>query len=565
MLIATGVLTILVKCRLINDHQREDIVALALDEDISIFDALYKLIPDLNSKRVINALSAFYGYSILDVTTLDFDNLIKDILPINFILDNQILPLIKSDNKLQLAVVDPTNKECLELVAFKTGLIVEPVLVEEHQLLALFAQNSRYFKTINLDKSELENVEIGAVDEYGSANDVVNSDDNDQPVVKFVHKMIFDAVQMDASDIHFEPYEHIYRVRYRVDGQLIEVATPPVALKDKIAARIKIVAKLDIAEKRIPQDGRLRLFLSKTKIIDFRVSSLPTAFGEKIVLRALDKNSAILGIDLLGFTDAQKKIVLDNINRPYGMILVTGPTGSGKTVTLYSCLGLLNNGSRNISAVEDPIEIPLVGINQVEVNDKAGLNFSVALRAFLRQDPDILMVGEIRDKDTAEIAVKAAQTGHLLLSTLHTNDASSVILRLVNIGVPSYNVGDAMLCIIAQRLIRKLCVRCKNPEHLSNNVLIGAGFSQKDLDGQWTPFAAVGCEYCHNTGYKGRTGIFEIMSISDNIKHLILNGASALEISNQARIEGMMTLRESGLLKVRAGISSLKEVEANTR
>ena len=368
---------------------------------------------------------------------------------------------------------------------------------------------------------------------------------------------------MEASDIHFEPYEHIYRVRYRVDGELIEVATPPISLKEKIASRIKIVAKLDISEKRLPQDGRLRLFLSKSRIIDFRVNSLPTAFGEKIVLRALDKNSAALSISSLGFTLEQKKIILDNIHRPYGMILVTGPTGSGKTVTLYSCLNLLNDGGRNISSVEDPVEIPLYGINQVSVNEKAGLDFGVALRAFLRQDPDIIMVGEIRDKDTAEIAVKAAQTGHLLLSTLHTNDASSVIRRLISMGIPSYNVGDAMLCVVAQRLIRKLCVSCKKPESVDEKTLITAGFNKESLSG-WVPFAPVGCESCHNTGYRGRTGIFEVMAISDNIRKLILEEASVKEIYMQARNEGMMTLRESGLLKVKEGVSSLKEIEATT-
>jgi type IV pilus assembly protein PilB len=388
-------------------------------------------------------------------------------------------------------------------------------------------------------------------------------DVEDAPVVRFIQKILIDAINEGASDIHFEPYEKFYRIRVRQDGVLREIARPPLALKEKIAARLKIISKLDISEKRVPQDGRTKLVLSKNKAIDFRVSTLPTLWGEKIVLRILDSSQAMLGIDALGYEPDQKAALLEAIERPYGMILVTGPTGSGKTVSLYTCLNLLNKPEVNISTAEDPVEINLPGINQVNINDKIGLTFAAALRAFLRQDPDIIMVGEIRDLETADIGVKAAQTGHLLLSTLHTNDAPSTVERLRNIGIAPFNIASSVILITAQRLVRRLCT-CKKPIDIPVEALISAGFSEEELDGSWQPYGPAGCEKCRGSGYKGRTGLYEVMPISDAIQRLIMANASAMEIEAQARSEGVRSLRQSGLLKVKHGITSLTEVLAAT-
>jgi type IV pilus assembly protein PilB len=367
-----------------------------------------------------------------------------------------------------------------------------------------------------------------------------------------------------VSDIHFEPYERFFRIRYRLDGILMEVAQPPLAIKDKVASRIKVISKLDISEKRVPQDGRMKLVLSKTKTIDFRVSTLPTLFGEKIVMRILDSAGVKLGIEALGYEPDQQQVLLHAIGRPYGMILVTGPTGSGKTVSLYTCLNILNQPGINISTAEDPAEIQLPGVNQVNVNDKAGLTFAAALRAFLRQDPDIIMVGEIRDLETAEISIKAAQTGHLVMSTLHTNDAPSTLTRLLNMGVAPFNVASSVLLITAQRLGRKLCVHCKKPEDIPPEALLRAGFTEEDLDGTWQPYGPVGCDKCKGTGYKGRIGIYQVMPISDDMRQLIMKEGNALDIAVQARKEGVRDLRQSGLLKVKTGLTSLEEIEAVT-
>ncbi|MCU0841978.1 MAG: Flp pilus assembly complex ATPase component TadA, partial [Thiobacillaceae bacterium] len=368
-------------------------------------------------------------------------------------------------------------------------------------------------------------------------------------------------INSGASDIHFEPYEKNYRIRYRMDGVLYEMAAPPLAIKEKIASRIKVISKLDISEKRVPQDGRLKLVVSRNKSVDFRISTLPTLYGEKIVMRILDSTTALnTKIDLLGYEPEQLRHLLDAVQRPYGMVLVTGPTGSGKTVSLYACLNILNQPGINISTVEDPVEIQLNGVNQVNINDKAGLDFATALRAFLRQDPDIIMVGEIRDLETAEIAIKAAQTGHMVLSTLHTNDAPSTLTRLVNMGVPSYNVAASVLCITAQRLGRRLCPSCKKPIDIPPEALLNAGFTEADLDGSWQAYTAVGCDVCKGTGYKGRVGIYQVMPISEEINNIILRGGSNLDIAAQSKREGILDLRQSGLLKVKAGLTSLEEV-----
>ncbi len=386
---------------------------------------------------------------------------------------------------------------------------------------------------------------------------------DDAPVVKFIQKVLIDAINEGASDVHFEPYEKYYRIRVRTDGILRDISQPPLVLKDKIAARIKVISRLDISEKRVPQDGRMKLVLSKNKAIDFRVSTLPTLHGEKIVMRILDPSSAMLGIDALGYDPDQKEALVNAIKRPYGMVLVTGPTGSGKTVSLYTCLNMLNGADVNISTAEDPAEINLPGINQVNVNEKAGLTFSAALRSFLRQDPDIIMVGEIRDLETAEIAVKAAQTGHLVLSTLHTNDAPSTLERLKNMGVAPFNIASSVILITAQRLARRLC-SCKKPMEIPVEALMQAGFGAEELDGSWQPMGPVGCDRCKGSGYKGRVGIYQVMPITEEIAHIIMTGGNSMDIAAQAQREGVRDLRQSGLRKVKQGVTSLAEVLAST-
>ncbi|MET0905920.1 MAG: type IV-A pilus assembly ATPase PilB, partial [Tardiphaga sp.] len=383
------------------------------------------------------------------------------------------------------------------------------------------------------------------------------------PVVKFLHKMLLDAFSMRASDLHFEPYEHTYRVRFRVDGELREIASPPVAIKEKLASRIKVISKMDISEKRVPQDGKMKLKIGPDRVIDFRVSTLPTMFGEKIVIRILDPSSAKLGIDALGYEPIEKERLLNAVQRPYGMVLVTGPTGSGKTVSLYTCLNILNKPGVNIATAEDPAEINLPGVNQVSMNDKAGLTFSVALKAFLRQDPDIIMVGEIRDLETAEISIKAAQTGHLVLSTLHTNDAPATLTRLRNMGIAPFNIASSVILITAQRLARRLCTVCRTPADVPREALLDAGFKEEDLDGSWKPYRPVGCSAC-NGGYKGRVGIYQVMPVSEEIQKIILRDGSAMDIAKQSEAEGVRSLRQSGLKKVMQGLTSLEEVVAVT-
>ena len=443
-------------------------------------------------------------------------------------------------------------------------------MVEEDKLVVLLKKfgetGAKALDTMIGDDTALENIDLG--DDSGIEGAVeggggVAEEIDDAPVVKYVQKVLLDAINGGASDIHFEPYEKFYRIRYRTDGILYDVAQPPLAIKEKIASRIKVISKLDISEKRVPQDGRMKLRLSATRAIDFRVSTLPTLFGEKICMRILDPSSATLGIEALGYEPEQREALLHAIGRPYGMVLVTGPTGSGKTVSLYTCLNILNKPGINISTAEDPCEINLPGINQVNVNDKAGLTFSVALKSFLRQDPDIIMVGEIRDIDTGEIAIKAAQTGHMVLSTLHTNDAPTTLTRLMNMGIAPFNIATSVILITAQRLARRLC-SCKRPIDLPKDVMLRAGFLEDEIDGTWQPYGAVGCDICKNTGYKGRCGIYQVMPITDEMTRIIMNNGTAIDIADQAKRDGVADLRRSGLRKVKAGMTSLEEVEAVT-
>ena len=473
----------------------------------------------------------------------------------------RIVVLSKRNNRLVVATADPTDQEATEKIKFSTQLGVDWVIAEYDKL-------SRMLDASSASAAEaLEKIVGGdfefdeeTVDSDATADiESTASEVEDAPVVKFLQKMLIDAFNMRASDLHFEPFEHSYRVRFRVDGELREIASPPVAIKEKLAARIKVISKLDISEKRVPQDGKMKLKIGADRVIDFRVSTLPTMFGEKIVIRILDPNSAKLGIDALGYEPEEKARLLDAISRPYGMVLVTGPTGSGKTVSLYTCLNILNTAGVNISTAEDPAEITLPGVNQVSMNDKAGMTFPVALKAFLRQDPDIIMVGEIRDVETADIAIKAAQTGHLVLSTLHTNDAPTTLTRMRNMGIAPFNIASSVILITAQRLARRLCPHCKTPADIPREALLQAGFAEDDVDGSWSPFHPVGCAKCNN-GYKGRVGIYQVMPITEEIQRIVLRDGSALEIATQAQTEGVRSLRQSGLHKVKLGMTSLEEV-----
>ena len=505
-----------------------------------------------------------FGYPLLDLNAFDEAHIPSDAIDRKLIATHKVIPLNKRGNRLSVAIADPTNLRALDEIRFQTGLAVDPIVVEQPKLAPLV---NKYAESASDALKNLTNDDINLdfldEDTAAKADEAAGQDIDDAPVVKFIQKMLLDAINDGASDIHFEPYEKYYRIRFRVDGILREVATPPLAIKEKIASRIKVISRLNIAEKRVPQDGRMKLVLSKTRAIDFRVSTLPTLQGEKIVMRILDPTSATLGIEALGYEPEQKATLLDAISRPYGMVLVTGPTGSGKTVSLYTCLNILNKDGINITTAEDPAEINLAGINQVNVDDRAGLTFPVALKAFLRQDPDIIMVGEIRDLETAEISIKAAQTGHLVLSTLHTNDAPQTLTRLMNMGVPTFNIASSVLLITAQRLARRLC-NCKKPMEVPRQALLDAGYTESDLDGSWTLYGPGGCERCKGTGYKGRVGIYQVMPISEAMQRMIMSGASSLDLAAQAQQEGVKNLRESGLLKVKQGVTSLDEVLSTT-
>ncbi|CAN7461410.1 type IV-A pilus assembly ATPase PilB [Pseudoxanthomonas sp. LjRoot143] len=510
-----------------------------------------------------------FGMSLLDASAFDpAHNAIK-LVSEELVQKHQVLPLFKRGGKLFVGVADPTRSHsALDEIKFHTNLIVEPILVDEDQLRRTLDQWQSAAASLSGgfgdDEDGLENLDVDAGDEDGASDNAVDAKGDDTPVVKFVNKVLVDAIKRGASDIHFEPYETDYRVRLRIDGILKQVAKAPTKLKDRIAARIKVMAQLDIAEKRVPQDGRIKLNLSKTKQIDFRVSSLPTLFGEKIVLRILDGSAAKLGIDKLGYEPDQQKLFEEAIHKPYGMVLVTGPTGSGKTVSLYTALGILNDETRNISTAEDPVEIRLPGVNQVQQNNRRGMTFAAALRSFLRQDPDIIMVGEIRDLETAEIAIKAAQTGHMVLSTLHTNDAPQTIARLMNMGIAPYNITSSVTLVIAQRLARRLCSKCKRPMDIPPHALVAEGFSEAEVQAGFTIYEAVGCDEC-TSGYKGRTGIYQVMPMSEAIQEIVLEGGNALQIAEVAQKAGINDLRKSALLKVRNGVTSLAEINRVTK
>jgi len=517
----------------------------------------------LDSQTIALSASEEFGVPLFDINALNKEVIPRGIVDEKLVRKHHALPMFKRGNKLFVAVSDPTNLQALDEIKFQTRMSTEAILVEEDKLARVIdtAMDEEDTSMDDLLDDDLENIDFDDPD--AEPTDDIDSEIDDAPVVRFVNKILLDAIKKGASDIHFEPYEKSFRIRTRQDGILKEVASPPMNISNKLTSRIKVMSRMNISERRIPQDGRIKMALSKKRAIDFRVNTCPTLYGEKIVLRILDPTSAQVGIEQLGFDSTQREAFLKAIKKPYGMILVTGPTGSGKTVTLYTALNLLNDPDVNISTAEDPVEITVSGINQVNVNPKTGLTFAEALRAFLRQDPDIIMVGEIRDLETAEISVKAAQTGHLVLSTLHTNDAPQTLNRLNQMGVPPYNIAASVLLIMAQRLARKLCDKCKKEETLPTELLIKEGFKPDEADGL-TTYRAVGCDYCTN-GYKGRVGIFQVMPISEVMEGLIIKGGLTTELEEQSAKEGVLTLRESGLKKIMAGITSIEEINRITK
>ena len=558
----SGVARVLVHAGRLNVKTAEDLVKSAKDKKVSFVSAVLGA-GAINAADLAHTLSSSLALPLLDLNAVDAQKLPRNIIDGKLAAQYQILVLGKRGNRLFIGGSDPTDQEAVERIKFATQLTPEWVIVE-HDKLTKILENTGTSATETLESLTSGDFEFDVTDEVSAQEtpETASADVEDAPVVRFLQKMLIDAINARASDLHFEPYEYTYRVRFRVDGELREITQPPIAIKDKLASRIKVISRLDIAEKRVPQDGRMKLKFG-SKAIDFRVSTLPTLFGEKIVIRILDPSSAKLGIDALGYEKVEKERLLAAIQRPYGMILVTGPTGSGKTVSLYTCLNLLNQPGVNISTVEDPAEINLPGITQVNVNDKAGLTFAVALKSFLRQDPDVIMVGEIRDLETADIAIKAAQTGHMVMSTLHTNDAPTTLTRLMNMGVAPFNIASSVLLITAQRLARKLCEGCKQPAEYPRDAMLRAGFDESDLDGSWQPYRAVGCSSCNN-GYRVRVGIYQVMPISEEIQRIILSEGTALDIATQAQREGVRDLRQSGLVKVRAGVTTLEEVIAVT-
>ena len=511
-----------------------------------------------------HTMSSAFAAPLVDLDAIDTQRLPKGLLDAKICQSYRVVVLSKRSNRLTVATADPSDQEAVEKIKFATQLGVDWVIAEYDKLLKLVEVNTATAAETmeEIIGGEFEFDET-AVDGVSENEQTAVSEVEDAPVVKFLHKMLLDAFSMRASDLHFEPYEHTYRVRFRIDGELREISAPPIAIKDKPASRIKVISKMDISEKRVPQDGKMKLKVGPNRVIDFRVSTLPTLFGEKIVVRILDPSSAKLGVDALGYEPEEKKRLLDAIGRPYGMILVTGPTGSGKTVSLYTCLNLLNKPGVNIATAEDPSEINLPGVNQVNVNEKAGLTFAAAMKSFLRQDPDIIMVGEIRDLETADIAIKAAQTGHLVLSTLHTNDAPTTLTRMRNMGIAPFNIASSVTLITAQRLARRLCTSCKAPVDIPEKALLDAGFKASEIDGTWMAYRPVGCSSC-NSGYKGRVGIYQVMPVSEEIQRIILRDGSAPDIAAQAAKEGVDSLRRSGLKKVKLGLTSLEEVLAVT-
>lgn len=525
----------------------------------------------LDALTIATAASEEFGTPVYNLDSHNISNIPKDLVDQKLITKHQILPLFRRGNRLFLAVTDPTNLQALDDIKFNTGLTTDAILVEADKL------EPAIEKFLSSQEESLGDT-LGGLDEEGLGDlDVEKADDDtddggaevdEAPIVKFINKILLEAIRQGASDIHFEPYEKTYRIRFRTDGILQEIQRPPSNLATRLAARLKVMSQMDISERRIPQDGRIKLKISRSKSIDFRVNTLPTLFGEKIVLRILDSSSAKMGIDALGYEDEQKQLYMEALHQPQGMILVTGPTGSGKTVSLYTGLNILNTDERNISTAEDPVEINLEGINQVQVNNRVGLTFPEALRSFLRQDPDIVMVGEIRDLETAEIGIKAAQTGHLVLSTLHTNSAAETLTRLLNMGVPTFNVATTVSLIIAQRLARRLCSQCKTPmDKLPDEVMKQEGLTEENIGipkSEWTTYKANGCSKC-NKGYKGRVGVYEVVRITPSISHLIMEGGNSLDIAKQAKIEGFYNLRISALRKVTMGMTSLEEANRITK
>lgn len=559
----SGLARALVQAGRLKEAEADQLLAQAATNKSSLIEEVVKA-NKATALEIARFVAETFGCPMLDLEAFDDAQIPTNAVDRKLIATHRVVPLNKRGNRLSVAIADPTNLRALDEIRFQTGLAVDPIVVEGPKLAPLVAKLSESAED-TLKNLANEDINLDFLDEESAAksDEAAAADIDDAPVVKFIQKMLLDAINDGASDIHFEPYEKFYRIRFRVDGILREVATPPLAIKDKIASRIKVISRLNIAEKRVPQDGRMRLVLSKSRAIDFRVSTLPTLQGEKIVLRILDPSSATLGIEALGYEPEQKAALLDAVSRPYGMVLVTGPTGSGKTVSLYTCLNMLNKPGVNISTAEDPAEINLPGINQVNVDDRAGLTFAAALKSFLRQDPDIIMVGEIRDLETAEIAIKAAQTGHMVLSTLHTNDAPQTLTRLMNMGVPTFNIASSVLIITAQRLARRLC-NCKQPIDTPTAALLNAGFTEDELDGSWTLYGPGGCDRCKGSGYKGRVGIYQVMPVSEEIQRIILAGGTSLDIAAQAAKEGVKDLRQSGLLKVKQGVTSLDEVLSTT-
>ncbi|MEK8085710.1 type IV-A pilus assembly ATPase PilB [Aquabacterium sp. A3] len=559
----SGVARVLVNAGKLDAKAAETLTRTAKEQKRNFVSALMQS-GTINPSDLAHTLSQALSVPLVDLSAIDLQRVPRNIIDNKLAAQYQVLPLSKRGNRLFVAGADPTDQEAIERIKFATQLAPEWVLVE-HDKLSKALEGITTSAEEQLSAIASSDFEFDVTEDMGApAADAadMSAEVEDAPVVRFLQKMLIDAINARASDLHFEPYEYNYRVRFRVDGELREISQPPLAIKDKLASRIKVISKLDIAEKRVPQDGRMKLKFGN-KAIDFRVSTLPTLFGEKIVIRILDPSSAKLGIEALGYEPEEKVRLMDAIKRPYGMVLVTGPTGSGKTVSLYTCLNILNQPGVNIATVEDPAEINLPGINQVNVNDKAGLTFSAALKAFLRQDPDIIMVGEIRDLETADIAIKAAQTGHMVMSTLHTNDAPTTLTRMMNMGVAPFNIASSVILITAQRLARRLCDNCKAPADYPDQALLNAGFKASDLDGSWRPYKAIGCSSCNN-GYKGRVGIYQVMPISEEIQRIILTQGTAMDIAKQAKAEGVRDLRESGLVKVKQGVTSLEEVIAVT-
>jgi len=550
---------------LVGDAAMLDAVSVARERRVSIVSYLveYNL---ADAREIAIAASLEFGAPLLDLDALQPDLEILRLVSEKIVRKHRVLPLVKRGKRLFLAISDPTNLHAIDEVKFATGLSVEAIVVEEDKLDKLLTRSLEQVDTampeLASDDFELDSLEVTS-DEDAIDEGVERADVEDAPIVRFINKVMLDAIKRGASDIHFEPYERSYRIRFRLDGVLKEVAAPPVQLAIKMAARLKVMSRLDIAERRVPQDGRIKMKISKNRAIDFRVSTCPTLFGEKVVMRILDSSSAMLGIDSLGYEPFQKAHYLYALSKPHGMILVTGPTGSGKTVSLYTGLNILNTEDSNISTAEDPVEIMLPGINQVNINPKVGLTFAGALRAFLRQDPDIIMVGEIRDIETAEIALKAAQTGHLVLSTLHTNDAPRTLTRLVDMGVKPYAIATSVSLIIAQRLARKLCNNCKTRVAVPEDALLKEGFTPEETATGLHIYGPVGCPQCTD-GYKGRTGIYEVMPVSEEIGRIIMEGGNVIQIKEQAHREGVWGLRRSGLKKVADGVTSLDEINRVT-